>query len=259
MSEAAERRLGGSACTALLRNYILACLPTSSSGPKPSADGSATRTGLQNAARAIAESAPDSEPAMLLHAAATGLLASTADGVAITQAWVDAHSGSDATTAILLGAHLACCGSAPNLKVGVELLSHDRLPGNVRHACAVVATRAAMHEKISGDEAVDRLQQEVNAATEFWQGQPPSGEQAASLAACVEHQVVLYMRQGAPEAALQRLQELQVLQSSWMHEPCVCRMRPCATCGAETWTYVHVLLGCSPVFCLHEEFRAVCM
>lgn len=212
VSETAERRLGASACSALLRNYILSCLPSSSSGtPKSSSDGSTTSAGLRKAAQAVAEAAPDSEAAMLLLAAAASLLGSSPDGVAVIKAWVDGHSSSDVTTALLLGAHLASSGSAPKLSLSLELLSHERLPGNVRHACAVVATRAAMHEKISGDEALERLLQEAEAAAKFWQEQPASEEQASSLAACVEHQVVLCLKKGTPEVALQRLQDLQVL------------------------------------------------
>jgi hypothetical protein len=209
VTEAADRRLSSSACATLLRNYILACLPSSST-PKSSADGSVSSANLQRAAQAAAEAAPDSEAAMLLHAATAGLLGSADAGVRVIQAWLDSHSGSDQTTALLLGSHLACCGSAPNLTLGLELLSHDSLPGHVRHACAVVATRAAMHEKLLGEEAVGVLQQEAEAATQFWQGQPASDEQAATLVACIEHQVTLCLRQGTPEAALQRLRDVQV-------------------------------------------------
>ena len=209
MTEAAERRLGASACSALLRNYILSCLPTSSAA-KSSSDGSTGNADLRKAAQAVAEAAPECEAAMLLHAAAAALLGSAPDGVAVVKAWVASHSSADATTALLLGAHLALCGPAPNLNLSLELLSHKRLPGNVRHACAVVATRAAMHEKLSGDGSVERLQQEAEAAAVYWQGQPASEDQASSLAACVEHQVVLCLRQGTPEAALQRLRDLQV-------------------------------------------------
>lgn len=211
VSEAAERRLGAPACSALLRNYILSCLPTSTSGgSKSSSDGSATSADLRSAAKAMADAAPDSEAAALLHAVCAGLLGSFADGVSVIKSWVDSHSSADATTALLLGAHLACSGSAPDLSLGLELLRHDRLPGTVRHACAVVATRAAMHEKISGDAAADQLQEEAQAAAQFWQGQPASEEQSGHLAACMEHQVVLALRQGTSESALKSLQDLQV-------------------------------------------------
>lgn len=210
ITDALAQRLPRNAQASLRHNYALAGLLVATNVGGRALASSLGTSQTCTTAQSLLTDMPSSQNALLLSAAATGLLHSPDDSIEAVKQWVNEHPDADVTQAILMGAHIASSAQPPKLEAALLLLGHPRLPQAVVHAPAVLATRACLRERLTVPQAAKESQQELHAAIEWWTNEAADSGCREALAACHEHQAALQLRQGESQAALQSLTALQV-------------------------------------------------
>eukprot|EP00892_Ulva_mutabilis_P007847 jgi/Ulvmu1/5434/UM022_0229.1 len=168
-----------------------------------------------SAAQAILQDLPDLEDALLLHAAACGLLQSADQGIKAVNEWLQGHPSANVTRSALMGAHIACSAQPPKLDAALSFLTHERLAEDIKHAPAVLATRAYLRDRLARPEANDESGQELQAAIDWWTSQVVSSARGEALSACYEQQSAFLIRVGDMQGALKSLNALKDVTSLW--------------------------------------------
>lgn len=245
ITQALAQRLPQAAQASVRHNHALAgVLGAVGSGGRPGPSG----TGISQtcaAAQALLQERPDLEDGLLLHAVATGSLHSSDQGIKVVKTWLQDHPSAEATRAALMGAHIASSAQPPKLETALSFLTHPRLADNVKHAPAVLATRALLRERLARPQAAQQSGQELQAAIGWWTDQAASSKRTEALVACNEQQAVLLMRTGDSQGALQSLKTLKVrvmplrqdgLPDAFLHNvSCITGADP--SCVCRCWQY----------------------
>lgn len=210
VTDALAQRLPRAAQASLRHNHALAGLLVAITVGGRAVASNMGKCQTCTTAKSLLTDMPYSQNALLLSAAATGLLQSADEGVEVVTQWANEHPDADVTQAMLMGAHIASSAQPPKLEAALLLLGHPRLPKAIVHAPAVLATRACLRERLSVPHAAEASQQELQAAIKWWTDEAADSRRSEALAACHEHQAALLLRQGELQAALQSLTALKV-------------------------------------------------
>jgi hypothetical protein len=224
-----RERLSGSQQSGLLHNSTVFSLLLLQHGTKKQGGSAGSVGGCVAAAQALAEASPHSEAAIMLLAAATATSNSVSDGIDVLKSWLAGDGKQHPMRPTLLAAHLALVSRPPEAAIAIDLLRSSALPGNVRFAPALVATRAALAEAFtSGGDGSAKA--ELQEALTWWEGQPAGEQRTRACCGCLEQLGAACLRQGDTEAAMQALRKLQVclmMKSCLLRLPASRLGRPC--------------------------------
>lgn len=206
-----RERLSSTQQHALLHNSAL--FAALASQPSASSKKGAGASDYVTHACALAEASPDSQAAALLAALTTARCKSTDAGVQRLTDWAAAHADQGALQPLLLAAHLALTGQAPQVDRALQLLSSELLPEQDRNAPALVMSRVALLER-QGAQTGDAARAELERALAWWEARAEGADRTRALCSCLEQLSGMHLRQGDAAAAKEALQRLAVRPSS---------------------------------------------